>query len=83
MKNEITLNKTFKLGAPVYVVMGAITCEYEIVKGRIAGAREFSTSFSKLIYFVVTKYGGFEVLPSDIYESVEEIAADLKNRVTE
>jgi hypothetical protein len=78
---EVKLNKSFKFNQQVYVLMGAITCEFDIVKGRVAGVRELSTANSKVIYLIDTPFGRFEVKPYNVYESVQEIAADLENHV--
>ena len=78
---EVKLNKAFKFNQQVYVVMGAITCDFDIVKGRVAGVRELSTAYSRVIYLIDTTFGRFEVKPCNIYESVQEIAADLENHV--
>lgn len=78
---EVKLNKTFKFNQQVYVLIGGITCEFSIVKGRVAGVRELSTAYSKVIYLLDTPFGCFESLPCDMYESVQEMAADLENHV--
>ena len=69
--------KKFKMGESVLIF---VEC-FEIVRGTIDGARKYSTAFENVIYNVVTPVGTFERYPCDMFRSVDEIIAEVPNRV--
>lgn len=84
MENEqLRLNKAFRFNSNVYVVVSNIYGNYSIVKGRVVGVREFRTAYSSLLYTIDTPDGRVEVLPCNIYESVQEFIDEAKQHVVE
>lgn len=85
MENKNKLNKAFRFNAAVYLVMKAGNFEgnFTIVQGRVVGARQWQTAYSNMLYTIVVHGMAYECLPSDLYESVDELIADFKNRVDE
>ena len=84
MENKQTrLNKVFRFNSNVYIMISNIYGNYSVIKGRIVGVREFSTAYSKLIYTIDTARGRFEVLPCNVYESVQEFIDEVEQHVVE
>lgn len=79
--NELRLNKAFKFNSSVFVAVVGDFGDFRLIKGRVSAVREFKTAFSKVIYTIETLDGRFEVLPCNIFESVEEFIADVPQRV--
>lgn len=74
--------RTIKIYDEVYVPMiehGG----FKLVKGIVMGCRPFSTSSSNFIYYVETPFGQCQLLPSEIFESVEDFKNKLENFVIE
>ena len=64
------------------VLIFASDCaNFEIVRGTIEGARKYETAFGNVIYNVVTPVGTYERFACDMFRSVEEIIAEVPNRV--
>ena len=69
--------KKFKMGESVLI----FTEGFEIVRGTIKGARSYSTAFDSVIYYIDAPVGAFERCACDMFRSVEEIQAEVPNRV--
>lgn len=67
----------------VYIVVYADMGSINIIKGRVCGAREFDTAFTKYLFDVETALGHFERFACDMFESVDEIAKNIKSFVVE
>lgn len=76
-------NKAFKFNAYVYVMHADVYGGYTLAKGRVVGIREFRTAYSRLLYTIETSCGCIEVLPCNIYESVEEFTEEAQQHVVE
>ena len=72
-----------KLNESVYIVVAADMGGINIVKGRVCGVREFDCAFTKYLFNVETALGYYDRFALDMYESVEEIANNIKNFVME
>lgn len=72
-----------KLNENVYIVTAADYGNIEILKGRVCGVREIDTAFTKYIFAVETAAGRFERFALDMFESVEDIAKNIKQYVVE
>ncbi len=82
--NQSRLNKAFRFNSNVYFVRFGAYGDYSLVKGRVVGVREFRTAYSSLIYTIEdTAYGRVEVLPCNMYESVQEFIDEAKQHVVE
>lgn len=77
------LDKTYKYGSEVFIVQTGSLGDFLLVKGRICGIRQFHTAFSHVLYSVETKAGLYEILPCNIFGSIEELTEELKDRVEE
>lgn len=72
-----------KLNEQVYIVIAADMGSINIIKGRVCGVREFDTAFTKYLFDVETALGHYERFALDIYESVDEIAKNIKSFAVE
>lgn len=78
------INKQFKFNSFVYIVHGFGLCDYEIVKARVVGVREFKTAYSSLAYALELPTGEtLEALPNNMYANVEELLNGARWRVVE
>lgn len=77
------MDRSPKLNEEVYIFTNADVSGVNICKGRICGCRKVSASFAKWLFIVETPQGNFERFALDMFESVEEIAANIKNYVVE
>lgn len=75
--------KTFKFGQKVYLPLCDRGMNFNLVRGTIEGVRKYHTSMGNYAYVVATPRGTFEVLDSDIYESVDDFISDVKNCVVD
>lgn len=74
--------KKFKFGESVYVVLSE-DGDYRLIKGKIAGVREYKTASSSVIYAVTTPESVGYYLPSMLYRSVDEFKEEVINHVVE
>lgn len=76
------MKKNYKINENCYILTGDANGA-RVLKGRVVGAYVSFTKNNELRFYIDTCEGAFFRHVCDMYESVEDIAKDIKNLVVE